>query len=126
MVTKGTLLFFCIFEHVVKNKILYAPRRHRMITPIERYPSLGLKSSSWIHRSPGVIIVVTPLVSNRPLSALLSVELKLHQINCLFAKNVMIPNKIVYKPRWECVSFLSRALVHLGYALVNYLSSRQE
>jgi hypothetical protein len=22
----------------VKNKILYAPRRHRMITPIERYP----------------------------------------------------------------------------------------
>jgi hypothetical protein len=44
------------------NKILYAPRRHRMITPIERYPSLGLKPSSWIHRSPGVIIVVTPLV----------------------------------------------------------------
>jgi hypothetical protein len=37
--------------------------------------------------------------------------MKLHQINCLFAKNVMIPNKIVYKPRWECVSFLSRALV---------------
>jgi hypothetical protein len=36
--------------------------------------------------------------------------MKLHQINCLFAKNVMIPNKIVYKPRWECVSFLSRAL----------------
>jgi hypothetical protein len=54
------------------------------------------------------------------------VEMKLHQINCLFAKNVMIPNKIVYKPRWEGVSFLSRALVHLGYALVNYLSSRQE
>jgi hypothetical protein len=52
--------------------------------------------------------------------------MKLHQINCLFAKNVTIPNKIVYKPRWECVSFLSRALVHLGYALVNYLSSRQE
>jgi hypothetical protein len=52
--------------------------------------------------------------------------MKLHQINCLFAINVMIPNKIVYKPRWECVSFLSRALVHLGYALVNYLSSRQE
>jgi hypothetical protein len=49
-------------EHVVKNKILYAPRRHRMITPIERYPSLGVKPSSWIHRSPGVIIVVTPLV----------------------------------------------------------------
>jgi hypothetical protein len=47
-------------------------------------------------------------------------------INCLFAKNVMIPNKIVYKPRWEYVSFLSRALVHHGYALVNYLSSRQE
>jgi hypothetical protein len=49
---------------VVKNKILYAPRRrrHRMITPIERCPSLGLKPSSWIHRSPGVIIVVTPLV----------------------------------------------------------------
>jgi hypothetical protein len=52
--------------------------------------------------------------------------LKLHQINCLFAKNVMIPNKIVYKPRWEGVSFLSRAFVQLGYALVNYLSSRQE
>jgi hypothetical protein len=34
----------------------------RMITPIERYPSLGLKPSSWIHHSPGVIIVVTPLV----------------------------------------------------------------
>jgi hypothetical protein len=48
----------------VKNKILYAPRHHRMITPIERYPSLGLKPSSWIHRSPGVIIVVTPLVSD--------------------------------------------------------------
>jgi hypothetical protein len=29
---------------------------------IERYPSLGLKPSSLIHRSPGVIIVVTPLV----------------------------------------------------------------
>jgi hypothetical protein len=28
--------------------------------------------------------------------------MKLHQINCLFTKNVMIPNKIVYKPRWEC------------------------
>jgi ABC-type uncharacterized transport system permease subunit len=54
------------------------------------------------------------------------VEMKLHLINCLFAKNVMIPNKIVYKPRWEYVSFLSRALVHHGYALVNYLSSRQE
>jgi hypothetical protein len=56
--------FFVFFlkEHVVKNKILYAPRRHRMITPIERYPSLGLKPSSWIYRSPGVIIVVTPLV----------------------------------------------------------------
>jgi hypothetical protein len=72
------------------------------------------------------------LVSNRPLSSGVlteirkTVEMKLHQINCLFAKNVMIPNKIVYKPRWECVSFLSRALVHLGYALVNYLSSRQE
>jgi hypothetical protein len=55
-----------------------------------------------------------------------TVEMKLHQINCLFAKNVMIPDKVVYKPRWEGVSFLSRALVHLGYALVNYLSSRQE
>jgi hypothetical protein len=55
-----------------------------------------------------------------------TVEMKLHEINCLFAKNVIIPNKIVYKPRWEGVSFLSRALVHLGYALVNYLSSRQE
>jgi hypothetical protein len=45
------------------------------------------------------------LVSNRPLSALLqgsssgvltesrkTIEMKLHQINCLFAKNVMIPN----------------------------------
>jgi hypothetical protein len=52
--------------------------------------------------------------------------MKLHQINCLFAKNVMIPNKIVYEPLWECVSYLSRALVHFGYALVNYLSSRQE
>jgi hypothetical protein len=56
-----------------------------------------------------------------------STIMKLHQIiNCLFAKNVTIPNKIVYKPRWEGVSFLSRALLHLGYALVNYLSSRQE
>jgi hypothetical protein len=50
--------------------------------------------------------------------------MKLHQINCLFAKNVMNPNKIVYKARWECVSFLSRALVRLGYALVNYLKRR--
>jgi hypothetical protein len=72
------------------------------------------------------------LVSNRPLSSGVlteirkTVEMKLHQINCLFAKNVMIPNKIVYKPRWECVSFLSRALVHLATPLVNYLSSRQE
>jgi hypothetical protein len=55
-----------------------------------------------------------------------TVEMKMHQISCLFAKNVMISNKIVYKPRWEGISFLSRALVHLGYALVNYLSSRQE
>jgi hypothetical protein len=55
-----------------------------------------------------------------------TVEMKFNQINGLFAKNVMIPNKIVYKPRWEGVSFLPRALVHLGYALVNYLSSRQE
>jgi hypothetical protein len=47
---------FFFKEYVVKNKILYAPRRHR----IERYPSLGLEPSSWIHRSPGVII--TPLV----------------------------------------------------------------
>jgi hypothetical protein len=54
--------FFFLRTRIVKNKILYAPRRHRMITPIERYPSLGLKPSSWIHRSPGVIIVVTPLV----------------------------------------------------------------
>jgi hypothetical protein len=38
------------------------------------------------------------------------VEMKLHEINCLFAKNVMILNKIVYKPRWEYVSSLSRAL----------------
>jgi hypothetical protein len=42
-----------------------------------------------------------------------TVEMKLHQTNCLFTKNVMIPNKIEYKPRWECVSFLSRALAHL-------------
>jgi hypothetical protein len=40
----------------VKNKILYAPQRHRMITPIKRYPSLGLNPSSWTHRSPGVIV----------------------------------------------------------------------
>jgi hypothetical protein len=73
------------------------------------------------------------LVSNRSLffpvaytNCRKTVEMKLRQINCLFAKNVMIPNKIVYKPRWEGVSFLSRALVHLSYALVNYLSSRQE
>jgi hypothetical protein len=25
--------------------------------------------------------------------------MKLHQINCLFDKNVLIPNKIIYKPR---------------------------
>jgi hypothetical protein len=53
---------FLYKKNKVKNKILYAPRRHRMITPVERYPSLGLKPPSWIHRSPGVIIVVTPLV----------------------------------------------------------------
>jgi hypothetical protein len=44
--------------------------------------------------------------------------MKLHQINCLFAKNVLIPNKIVYKARWECVSFLSLILLkcaHLSY-----------
>jgi hypothetical protein len=34
----------------------------------------------------------------------------------------MIPNKIVYIPRWEGVSFLSPALVHLGYALVTILA----
>jgi hypothetical protein len=46
-----------------------------------------------------------------------TVEMKLHQTECLFAKNVMIPNKItVFKPQWECVSFLPRALAHLGYA----------
>jgi hypothetical protein len=28
-----------------------------------------------------------------------TVEMKLYQTNCLFVKNVMIPNKIVYKPR---------------------------
>jgi hypothetical protein len=50
--------------------------------------------------------------------------MKLHQINCLFAKNVMIPNSI--QTSVECVLFLSRALVHLGYALVNYLSASQE
>jgi hypothetical protein len=54
--------FFFFRTRIVKNKILYAPRRHQMITPIERYPSLGLKPSSWIRRSPGVSIVVTPLV----------------------------------------------------------------
>jgi hypothetical protein len=41
-----------------------------MITPIERYLSLGLKPSSWIHRSPGVIIVVTPLVHKSLLNSL--------------------------------------------------------
>jgi hypothetical protein len=38
----------------------------------------------------------------------------------------MISNKIVYNVQTSvgmCVSFLSRTLVHLGYALVNYLSS---
>jgi hypothetical protein len=31
----------------------------------------------------------------------------------------MIPNKIIYKPRWECVSFLSRAkIVYQGVAEV--------
>jgi hypothetical protein len=33
--------------------------------------------------------------------------MKLHHINCLFAKNVIISNKIVYKPRWECISTIT-------------------